>query len=193
MPLWRLTNLPNPSSPKPSVANSSPRRRNWLDGKAGSTNQPPYYWSGLGRRELRVRTVLRSRHANREKSVPTFDIVAPHEYLNAVPLSTVCSSLCLVLGFARRYCLPLHVAGQGRSTTLQRLDMIDHIAGAPSTRPPRGRARMLPIKGVLGGGCSSYRLWRGCLSKGGAAHGRSHPDKSASAFFSSSSSSRCPN
>jgi hypothetical protein len=37
--------------------------------------------------------------------------------------------------------------------------MIDHIAGAPPARPPRGWAGMLALEGMLGGGCSSYRLW----------------------------------
>jgi hypothetical protein len=67
--------------------------------------------------------------------------------------------LCLVLGFARRYRLPLHVAGRVRSAAFERLDMIDDIDGAPPARPASGRARMLPLEGVLGGGCSSYRLW----------------------------------
>ena len=67
--------------------------------------------------------------------------------------------LCLVLGFARRYCLPLHVARGVRSATLQWLHMIDYITGAPTARPSGGRARILPLEGVLGGGCSSYRLW----------------------------------
>ena len=58
----------------------------------------------------------------------------------------------LVFGFARRYCLPLHVAGRARSAALHRIDVIDHVAGAPPARPPRGRARMLPLEGVLGGG-----------------------------------------
>jgi hypothetical protein len=62
--------------------------------------------------------------------------------------------LGLVFGFARRYCLPLHVAGRVCSPALQRLDMIDHIAGAPPARPASGRARMVPLEGVLGGGCS---------------------------------------
>ena len=43
---------------------------------------------------------------------------------SAIPLG-------LVLGFARRYCLPLHVARGVGSAALQRLDMIDHVAGAP--------------------------------------------------------------
>ena len=57
-----------------------------------------------------------------------------------------------VLGFARRYCLPLHVAGRVRSAALQRLDMIDHVAGASPALPARGRARLLSLKGVLGDG-----------------------------------------
>jgi hypothetical protein len=45
--------------------------------------------------------------------------------------------LCLVLGFACRYCLPLHVAARVRSAALERIDVIDHIAGAPPARPAR--------------------------------------------------------
>jgi hypothetical protein len=51
---------------------------------------------------------------------------------SAIPLG-------LVLGFARRYCLPLHVARGVGSAALQRLDMIDHIAGAASARPACGK------------------------------------------------------
>jgi hypothetical protein len=57
-----------------------------------------------------------------------------------------------VLGFARRYCLPLHVARGVGSAAFQRFDMIDHITGAPTARPSGGRARMLALKGMLGGG-----------------------------------------
>jgi hypothetical protein len=56
----------------------------------------------------------------------------------AIPLGSI-------LGFARRYCLPLHVAGQVRSAAFQRLDMIDDIAGASPARPPRVWAWMLPL------------------------------------------------
>jgi hypothetical protein len=55
---------------------------------------------------------------------------------SAIPLG-------LVLGFARLYCLPLHVAGRVRSAALQRLDVIDDIAGAPPARPHRGRGGCL--------------------------------------------------
>jgi hypothetical protein len=58
---------------------------------------------------------------------------------SAIPLG-------FVLGFARRYRLPLHVAGRVRSAALQRLDVIDHIAGVPPARPASGRARMLALK-----------------------------------------------
>jgi hypothetical protein len=76
----------------------------------------------------------------------------PHEKLAA-------SAFGPVLGFARRSCLPVHVARGVRSAALQRLDVIDDIAGAPPARPASGRARMLLLEGVLGGGCSTYRLW----------------------------------
>src|SRR6266550_1762962 len=66
-------------------------------------------------------------------------------------------SLGLVLGLPLRNRLPLHVARRVRSAALQRLDMIDHITGAPPARLSGGWTGMLPLEGMLGhpkGGCS---------------------------------------
>jgi hypothetical protein len=52
----------------------------------------------------------------------------------------------LVLGFARRYRLPLHVARGVGSTALQRAHMVNNVAGATSARSSGGRARMLPLE-----------------------------------------------
>ena len=69
----------------------------------------------------------------------------PFSLQSAIPLG-------LVLGFAHRYRLPLHVVRGVGSAALQRLDVIDHITGTPTARPASGRARILPLEGVLCGG-----------------------------------------
>jgi hypothetical protein len=68
-------------------------------------------------------------------------------------LSTVCnSSLSLALPAATVcHCM---LPGESARPALQRIHMIDHVAGASPARPASGRARMLPLEGVLGGGRS---------------------------------------
>jgi hypothetical protein len=61
-------------------------------------------------------------------------------------------SLDFVLGLPLRNRLPMHVRRRVRSAELQRANMVNNVTGASPSRPASGRARMLPLEGVLGGG-----------------------------------------
>ena len=62
------------------------------------------------------------------------------------------SILDSILSLGRRDGLPLHVAGRVGAAMLQRLDVVDHVAGARTRRSSRGLA--------------GYDRWKACFASG---------------------------